>query len=146
MPLSARSRSPTSPISSFDERVSLTSPRATRRSHLSSNDSTESLRHLELTDGPMLAPTTPKHARARSFSFSGFDFQADLLPLSETVGEGDTSFRESPGAEKSIGLVHGTRLSSPSASRCCWTVDRQVSDSSLDCRCVTTSWLVRIDS
>ena len=113
MPLSARSRSPTSPVSSFGEHVSLTSPRATRRSHSSSNDSTESLRNLELTDGPMLAPTTTKHARARSFSFSGFDFQADLLPLSETVSEADTSFRESPGAEKSIGLVYGTRLSPP---------------------------------
>ena len=87
----------------------------------------------------MLAPTTTKHARARSFSFSGFDFQADLLPLSETVSEADTSFRESAGAEKSISLVHGTRLSSPFASQCCWIVDRQVSDSSLDRRCVTTS-------
>ncbi|KAI9574243.1 amino acid permease-domain-containing protein [Boletus coccyginus] len=110
MPLSARSRSPSSSNSAFDERVSLASSRAIRHSHSSSNASIESLRNLELTDGPMFASTATKHARARSFSFSGFDFQADLLPLSATVSEGDTSLRESSGAEKSIGLVHGIGL------------------------------------
>ncbi|KAF8549883.1 amino acid transporter [Imleria badia] len=58
----------------------------------------------------MIASATPKHARQRSFSFSGFDFQADLLPLSATVSEADISLKETPGAEKSIGLVHGIGL------------------------------------
>ncbi|KAG6370100.1 amino acid permease-domain-containing protein [Boletus reticuloceps] len=106
MPLSARSGSPTS----TDERVSFASLRATRHSHSSSNDSTESLRNLELTDGPMLASTATKRGRQRSFSLSGFDFQAELLPLSETVSDADGSFRESPGAEKSISLIHGIGL------------------------------------
>ena len=124
MPLSARSHSPTSPVSSVSEHaIFLASPRATRHTHLS-NDSTESLRNLELTDGPMLASETPKHARQRSFSFSGFDFQADLLPLSSSVSEADTSLRETPGAEKSISLVHGTRISSPFAFWCCWMTTR----------------------
>lgn len=143
MPLSARSRSPTSPISTSGEHSPLTSLHPTRHFRSSSNDSTGSLRNLELTDGPMLTPT---NARPRSFSFSGFDFQADLLPLSTTINEADMSFRESPGAEKSISLVHGTCPLSPFAFRCYWTVECQVSASSLDCRCVKTSWLVRFDS
>ena len=56
--------------------------------------------------------STAKHNRQRSFSFSGFDFQADLFPLSATVSEGEAPLRESPGAEKSISLIHGMCLSS----------------------------------
>lgn len=52
----------------------------------------------------------PRSARPRSFSFSGFNYQADLLPLSSTVSEADILSGETPGAEKSISLVHGTRL------------------------------------
>lgn len=140
MPLSARSRSSTSPVSSSGEHVPFTSPHGARHVHSSSNDSSESLRNLELTDGPMVASTATKHTRQRSFSFSAFDFQADLLPLSTTVGEGDTSFVQSPAPEKSISVIQGTRLSSSFASRCCWMVERQVSDSWLDCRCVILSW------
>lgn len=75
----------------------------------------------------MMVPTATRHARQRSFSFSGFDFQADLLPLSETVSDGDVSFRETPGAEKNISLVHGTRILSVFISLRCWTVECQVS-------------------
>ncbi|KAG9318881.1 amino acid permease-domain-containing protein [Chiua virens] len=110
MPLSARSRSPTSPASNTGEHYPITSPHIPHYSHSSSNGSTESLRNLELTDGPILASTATKHSRIRSLSFSGFDFQADLLPLSETVSETDVSFRESPRGEKSISLIHGIGL------------------------------------
>ena len=116
MPLSAHSRSPASSVSTADQPFT-----RARHSHSSSNDSAESLRHLELTDGPMKASIMSGHARARSFSFSGFDFQAGLLPLSETISEMDLSFKESPGAEKSIGLVHGTCFC-PFPFRSCWTV------------------------
>ncbi|KAN0076858.1 Amino acid permease domain containing protein [Tylopilus felleus] len=110
MPLSARSRSSTSPVSSSGEHVPFTSPHGARHAHSSSNDSSESLRNLELTDGPMVASTATKHTRQRSFSFSAFDFQADLLPLSTTVGEGDTSFVQSPAPEKSISVIQGIGL------------------------------------
>lgn len=65
---------------------------ATRHSH----DSIESLRNLELSDGPM-TPGGPHSA----LSFSGFDFQRDLLPLSASLSEPDGL------AEKSIGLLQG---------------------------------------
>lgn len=72
---------------------------ATRHSH----DSINSLRNLELSDGPM----TPGGARS-SYSFSGFDFRQDLLPLSASLSEPDTL--HGGGAEKSIGLIQGIGL------------------------------------
>ncbi|KAI6045787.1 amino acid permease-domain-containing protein [Pisolithus marmoratus] len=68
-----------------------------------SDDSTDSLRNLELSDGPM-APSE----RGRSISFSGFDFQQDLLPLSASLSEPDGVRGET--VEKSIGLVQGIGL------------------------------------
>ncbi|KAF9218402.1 amino acid transporter [Gyrodon lividus] len=108
MPVS--SRSPSLPTTtSSTEHYPLSSTRTVRYSHSSSNDSVPSLRNLELSDGPITAAGT-RHERQRSFSFTGFDFQRDLLPLSASVSEPDASFGESPGSEKSISLVHSIGL------------------------------------
>jgi len=53
----------------------------------------------------MFASTATKHARARSRP----NFQADLLPLSATVNEGDTSFRESLGGREEHSSRFDTR-------------------------------------
>lgn len=69
----------------------------------SSNDSDDSLRALELSDGPVdaLQVTRP----GRSYSISGFDFQHDLLPLSTSLSETDGAVQV--GSERNIGLVNG---------------------------------------
>ncbi|KAI6036238.1 amino acid permease-domain-containing protein [Pisolithus microcarpus] len=46
--------------------------------------------------------------RPRSISFSGFDFQRDLLPLSASLSEPDSARGEA--VEKSIGLIQGIGL------------------------------------
>jgi hypothetical protein len=73
-------------------------------SHVSrhSNDSDDSLRALELSEGPILAGS---FQRGRSYSISGFDFQHDLLPLSASLSEPEGMHGES--TEKSLGLVNG---------------------------------------
>ncbi|KAG2157144.1 amino acid permease-domain-containing protein [Suillus clintonianus] len=69
-----------------------------------SNDSSDSLRNLELSEGPM-----SERGRPRSYSMTGFDFQRDLLPLSASMSEPDTtSFGET--GEKNITLLHGIGL------------------------------------
>ncbi|TFY62900.1 hypothetical protein EVG20_g6536 [Dentipellis fragilis] len=68
----------------------------------SSHDSNDSLRALELSDGP--APP----GRARSYSVGGFDFERDLLPLSASLSEPDEA--RAAASEKSIGLVNGVAL------------------------------------
>lgn len=75
------------------------SPPYSRSSHESDEDS---LRALELSDGPLLAETST--SRGRSYSVSGFDFQRDLLPLSASLSEPDNS-REP--RDKHIGLING---------------------------------------
>ena len=107
---SSRSRSPASSISTAAQCLPIT---RARHSPSWSNDSTESLRHLELTDGSMKASTISRHTRTRSSSLSGFDFQAGLLPPSEAISETGLSFRETRRTEKTIGLVHGTRFCCP---------------------------------
>lgn len=72
-----------------------------------SNDSDDSLRALEFTEGPILAESS-RHERVRSYSVSGFDFQHDLLPLSTSLSEPDTTHGES--VEKNIGLFNGIAL------------------------------------
>lgn len=67
-----------------------------------SNDSDDSLRALELTEGPILASSS---RRGRSYSISGFDFQHDLLPLSTSLSEPETVHGES--TEKNLGLFNG---------------------------------------
>lgn len=74
------------------------------RSSRISEDSDDSLRDLELSDGPLLAETT-RPLRPRSYSVSGFDFQHDLLPLSASLSEPDQIHPESH--EKRLGLVNG---------------------------------------
>lgn len=78
--------------------------RLTLASARDSNDSSDSLRNLELSEGPM-----SERGRSRSYSITGFDFQRDLLPLSSSLSEPDTtSFGES--GEKNITLLHGIGL------------------------------------
>ncbi|KAH7889240.1 amino acid permease-domain-containing protein [Phlebopus sp. FC_14] len=98
MPLSGSDFTPPDSFKSSSEHYPLA---ATRQS----NDSTESLRNLELSDGPM---TAGGRSRPRSFSFTGFDFQMDLLPLSASISEPDSAFLE--GSEKDISLIHGIGL------------------------------------
>ncbi|KAF7976719.1 hypothetical protein HWV62_5895 [Athelia sp. TMB] len=92
-----------------EEYTSLNSPSRYSPSRLShhSNDSNDSLRALEYSEGPILAET-PRHARDRSYSFSGFDFQQALLPLSTSLDEPDNAHGDAP--EKNIGLIHGVAL------------------------------------
>ncbi|EGN95941.1 hypothetical protein SERLA73DRAFT_185376 [Serpula lacrymans var. lacrymans S7.3] len=89
-------RGSTSELSSADQYPSV-SPRH-------SHESQDSLRGLELSEGPL----TARAGRGRSFSFSGFDFQRDLLPLSTSLSEPDHIHSDGP--EKTITLVHGIGL------------------------------------
>ncbi|KAF9052662.1 L-methionine transporter [Panaeolus papilionaceus] len=70
-----------------------------------SNDSDDSLRNLELSNGP--APINSR-TRGRSYSVSGFDFQHDLLPLSASVTDPGNLHTE--GQEKNISLLNGIAL------------------------------------
>jgi hypothetical protein len=70
----------------------------------SSHDSNDSLRALELSDGPSQLPLRGAD-RVRSYSMVGVDFQAELLPLSAS-----REATVAPGAEvveKNIGVVKG---------------------------------------
>lgn len=71
-----------------------------------SNDSDDSLRALELSDGPI----PPRSIRGRSYSMSGFDFQHDLLPLSASVSAADNGMAEVLGNGKDINLINGAHL------------------------------------
>ncbi|GBE82155.1 hypothetical protein SCP_0405350 [Sparassis crispa] len=79
------------------------SPRTSRSSH----DSDDSLRALEISDGPLLADA-PRPTRGRAYSISGFDFQRDLLPLAASLSEPESLHGEAH--EKHIGLVNGVAL------------------------------------
>ncbi|KAJ6630836.1 L-methionine transporter [Mycena sp. CBHHK59/15] len=79
------------------------SPPSSRHSHDSDSDS---LRALEISDGPLDEPPS-RFGRGRSYSMSGFEF--DLLPLSASVADPEIVHGENPG-EKSIGLVNGIAL------------------------------------
>jgi hypothetical protein len=68
-----------------------------------SYESDDSLRALELADGPAFMPS--REPRARSYSMSGFAFDNDLLPLTTSVSEPDEV--RAVGSEKSIGLLNG---------------------------------------
>ena len=73
-----------------------------------SEESEDSLRALELSEGPLLAES-PRPNRARSYSISGFDFQNDLLPLTASLSEPESVRIEAK--EKNIGLINGARFS-----------------------------------
>lgn len=83
-------------------RSPLSQPYASPPYSRSSHDSDDSLRALEISDGPLLAEAP--RSRARSYSVSGFDFQQDLLPLTSSISEPDVH-REP--REKNIGLING---------------------------------------
>ncbi|KII88471.1 hypothetical protein PLICRDRAFT_111101 [Plicaturopsis crispa FD-325 SS-3] len=83
------------------ERISSPTPSL----HLS-HGSEDSLRALELADGPMTAESS-RTPRSRAYSVS-FDFQRDLLPLSASLSEPDNMHGE--GGEKNINLVNGIAL------------------------------------
>ncbi|KAJ7774570.1 amino acid permease-domain-containing protein [Mycena maculata] len=78
------------------------SPPSSRHSRDSDSDS---LRALEISDGPEIPAT--RFGRGRSYSVSGFEF--DLLPLSASVADPEMVQGENAG-EKSIGLVNGIAL------------------------------------
>lgn len=92
-------KSPRSPSAS----LGYVSPRYSPRS---SQESDDSLRALELSEGPLLAEA-PRAPRGRSYSVSGFDFHAELLPLSASLSEPE-NVREPQ--KKSIGLINGIAL------------------------------------
>ncbi|KAJ8489709.1 hypothetical protein ONZ51_g2754 [Trametes cubensis] len=73
------------------------------RSSRISEDSDDSLRDLELSEGPLLAEN-PRPTRPRSYSVSGFDFQHELLPLSASLSEPEEIHPEAH--EKRLGLVN----------------------------------------
>lgn len=81
----------------------------------SSTESDDSLRALELSEGPLLHEG-PRSSRSRSYSVAGFDFQSDLLPLSASLSEPE-NHREPK--EKTIGLINGERY-----LRCTWRIIR----------------------
>ncbi|KAJ7219306.1 L-methionine transporter [Mycena pura] len=81
----------------------LRSPKRYSTPRLSQDSDSESLRALEIADGPIEVP----RSRGRSYSMSGFEF--DLLPLSASVADPEILQSESAG-EKSIGLVNGVAL------------------------------------
>jgi hypothetical protein len=72
--------------------------------HSNDSDDSEALRALELSEGPLGADQVLPR-RGRSYSNAGFDFQLDLLPLSASLSEPDTS--RTDGGEKSINLLNG---------------------------------------
>jgi hypothetical protein len=71
-----------------------------------SQDSEDSLRALEVEVG--FTDTPERIGRGRSYSISGFDFHHDLLPLSASLSEPETTHGE--GGEKSITLINGIAL------------------------------------
>ncbi|KAI0331152.1 amino acid transporter [Cubamyces sp. BRFM 1775] len=77
------------------------------RSSRISEDSDDSLRDLELSEGPLLAEN-PRPTRPRSYSVTGFDFQHELLPLSASLSEPGEIHPEAH--EKRLGLVNGIAL------------------------------------
>jgi len=71
-----------------------------------SQDSDDSLRALEISDGPATNPQSI--GRGRSYSVAGFEFQRDLLPLSASVTDPENVNGE--GHQKTIGLINGIAL------------------------------------
>ncbi|KAF8636695.1 hypothetical protein AX17_003500 [Amanita inopinata Kibby_2008] len=98
---------PTDAYAAFKSPVTATrafppSPPASRHS----NESDDSLRALEVTQGPLT--NTSRYGRGRSYSVSGFEFRRDLLPLSSTLAESEIGRGE--GNDKNITLINGIAL------------------------------------
>lgn len=94
------SRSPRTHAQQFSD-----SPSLSRSSH----DTDDSLRALELSDGPINLST--RTSRPRSFSMTGFDYEQDLLPLSSSLDDPVVS-GGGLHSERSINLVSGKYLQS----------------------------------
>lgn len=69
--------------------------------------SEESLRALEVSEGPQIAPPSGYVHSGRSNSFS---FQHDLLPLTASVTDPDILAGDGTAGEKNIGLINGIAL------------------------------------
>ncbi|KAJ3564294.1 hypothetical protein NP233_g8392 [Leucocoprinus birnbaumii] len=97
-----------------EEYVALRSPLRNHSSSSprhSSHDSEESLRALELEEGP--ATTLAQgSSRTRSYSVSGFNFQDDLLPLTASVTEPVISRGHGLGLVNGIALCVGLQIGS----------------------------------
>lgn len=79
----------------------------------SSHDSDDSLRALELTEGPSGYPThldLSKTRLSRSYSVSGFQFEPDLFQLSSTLDDLDEQKSAELGENKRIGFMKGVAL------------------------------------
>ncbi|KAF8212202.1 amino acid transporter [Mycena galopus ATCC 62051] len=84
------------------------SPPSSRHSRDSDSDS---LRALEISDGPLEQPAS-RFGRGRSYSISGFEF--DLLPLSASVADPELVQGENAGIALIVGLQIGSGIfSSP---------------------------------
>jgi hypothetical protein len=76
-------------------------PHSPRESH----DSDDSLKNLELTEGPSFVPPRP----SRQFSDT-FQFQSEILPLETSLSEPVTLTAGDLSEKKRIGLVKGIAL------------------------------------
>ncbi|TFK55048.1 amino acid transporter [Heliocybe sulcata] len=72
-----------------------------------SNESDESLRALELSEGPEQPELLRRGRVSRSYSISGFNFESELLPLSSSLDEPDTHHEVT---EKNISLISAIAL------------------------------------
>ena len=76
----------------------------------SSHDSDDSLRALELTEGPSGYSVAPTNPRTRSYSVSGFKFEPDLFQLSSTLDDPGNEGSGELGEKKQIGFAKGVAL------------------------------------
>ena len=79
----------------------------------SSHDSDDSLRALELTEGPSGYSVPPNNSRTRAFrsySVSGFKFEPDLFQLSSTLDDPVEEGSGDLGEKKQIGFAKGVAL------------------------------------
>lgn len=75
----------------------------------SSHDSDDSLRALELTEGPS-GHSVPGTRPSRSYSVSRFQFEPDLFPLSSTLDVPGEQRGGELGEKKGIGFMKGVAL------------------------------------
>ncbi|KAF9644196.1 L-methionine transporter [Thelephora ganbajun] len=87
---------------------------AGRYSPRSSHDSDDSLRALELTEGPLGGYSAGLHGSGthppRSYSVSGFQFESDLFQLTSTLDDPGKEESGELGGEKRIGFMKGVAL------------------------------------
>lgn len=79
----------------------------------SSHDSDDSLRALELTEGPSGYPAGRNRSSmhlTRSYSLSGFQFEPDFFQLTSTLDDPDDVKSGELGEKKQIGFMKGVAL------------------------------------